>query len=70
MVMRMRKLKIRTRQKLCKAGMVMICLSYFMAILTVYYEKLFPLFLCILTDTVLTILPSYFQVVEEKEGST
>jgi len=46
----------------------MICLSYIMAILTVYCEKLFPLFLCVLADAILTILPSYFQTVESRES--
>ncbi|MCD6421929.1 hypothetical protein J7L13_01090 [bacterium] len=48
------------RQKLCKIGSFLEVLSFVFAVLTIFYPKLWSLFVFLLIDWILTILPSYF----------
>lgn len=61
--------KINVKQKLCLTGAFMTILTYAFTILTFYEPRLFALFLCLLVDTCLIIIPSYFIISKEKGES-
>jgi len=64
------KSKIRIRQKLCRTGAIMIILCYFFAFLCVFEPRFLPLLIVLLVDTCLTIVPSYFQIIEQKKDDS
>ena len=57
--------KIRIRQRLCKVGAFMLVLCYAFAIATIFKPVLFPVLLVLLVDTVVTILPSFYFIVDD-----
>jgi hypothetical protein len=63
-------MKIRIRQKLCRTGAFMIALCYLFGILCVYEPRLLPMLVVLVVDTCLTIVPSYFQIIEQKKDDS
>jgi len=58
----------RIRQKICKTGVFMFIIAFMFAVLSCIDGKFIPIFAFILTDWIMTIIPSYYIEVIEKEG--
>ena len=59
----------RIRVKLCKAGFFMTIIVFVFAFLSCLSSMLIPLFIFLLVDWVITIVPAFYVEVVEKESS-
>jgi len=65
----MKKMKVKVKQRMCKTGLLLFLVAYIFAVLTFIDLRFIALFVISLVDWVITIIPSYYAIIETEEDS-
>jgi len=50
----------RIRMKICKIGIVLLILTFVLAVISIYEPRFIPLFIFCLVDYVITVIPAFY----------